>query len=561
MLDRRFLLTSAAALASAGMLGANRPARGDVVVTLASHFEVVRVIDGDTVEVLEGHKHQVMRRGERFGDYTLMEILDGEAPLVVLENFTVRDGRMLVVDRSGPRHDLSKTLEATAIDYSRDVLGHSETEIKAAPGDLLASQILSRPGEPRYDDVVPAFQPIRSVEGGVYNFVGAPGRQDIVALAYGGRSAGFDPAVYHPSIAAIIAAGKVWDGLVGGYLPILRFVYPEDNGDWTELLAFTPFSEDSGVCPVWYRVSRVENGQHVWSKHIDSRLPGSVRDGDDLTRYYADLVGVKTGWDRVLAGGMKIDVPDERMTNQARLSLARLLMGSAAEAGATRDAEALRVWGLGASGVPASGEETGTGRTLLGLAETGSAEVGGALSCGYGHDLIKGDTIREALLTLYSGMAHLYSRGMWLAPAVRDPFADKASAYARASQAFCPLMVRWLLAFEDPDAEILWLGKGVPRQWFEDEKIVLIDDVPTRWGRISFATDSERRHEHRIAARVNFPAGGIKAETRLRLRTHDQAPMRSVTVNGKPWRKFDAVSEVIILPPGMGGEVLINARY
>ncbi len=36
--------------------------------------------------------------------------------------------------------------------------------------------------------------------------------------------------------------GKVRDGLVGGYLPILRFVYPESEGNWTEMIAFAPFA-------------------------------------------------------------------------------------------------------------------------------------------------------------------------------------------------------------------------------------------------------------------------------------------------------------------------------
>lgn len=556
MLDRRTLLTSAAAMAGVAALGANQSARADVVVTLASHIEVTRFIDGDTVELLEGRKHQVVKRGERFGDYTLMEILGGETTLAVLENFTARDGRILVVDKSGPRHDLSKTLEATAIDYGRDVLGHSQAEIEAAPGDMLARQILSQPGDPRFDDIATALQPIHSIQGGVYSFVGTPGRPDTVAFAYGGRSSGFDPAVYQPSIAAVIAAGKVWDGLVGGYLPVLRFVYPDDNGDWTELVAFAPFSEDSGPLPVWYRLSRIEGGQRVWSKHIDSRLPNVISEGDDLKRFYADLIGMKVGWDRILAAGMKVDVPDTRMADQARHGVVRLLMGAAADTGTA----ALQAWGMAPGAIAKAAPATG-GRAVLGLPQTDSGEIAGALSAAYGYGLVKGDAIREALLTTYSGMAHLHTRGTWLAPAARKPFADEASAYDRDAQAFCPLMMRWLLAFEDPDAEVLWLGRGMPRAWFENEKIVLIDDIPTRWGRVSFATDSDRKREHRIAARVVFPAGGMAAETKLRLRSHDQAPIRSVMVNGKSWRQFDVASEVIVLPAGMKGEVLINARY
>ncbi|MEI9903917.1 MAG: hypothetical protein WDN06_07985 [Asticcacaulis sp.] len=64
---------------------------------------------------------------------------------------------------------------------------------------------------------------------------------------------------------------------MGGYLPCVRFVYPETSGAWTELLAFAPLSGASGrggAVPVWYRVARIEGGKLAWAKYIDTPPAG-----------------------------------------------------------------------------------------------------------------------------------------------------------------------------------------------------------------------------------------------------------------------------------------------
>src|SRR5204863_2880962 len=88
-----------------------------------------------------------------------------------------------------------------------------------------------------------------------YSFVGTGDTMDKVGFAYGGRTANFDPAPYYPPLAQIRDKEQVFDGLVGGYLPVLRFVYPESEGNWTEMLAFAALRIINGndrVQPVWY---------------------------------------------------------------------------------------------------------------------------------------------------------------------------------------------------------------------------------------------------------------------------------------------------------------------
>jgi hypothetical protein len=144
-------------------------------------------------------------------------------------------------------------------------LGHSREEVRQSPTDWLAREILARPGDPKYEEVAAVFEPLRKMQ--TYSFVGTPNTMDKVGFDYGGRSPNFDPAPYFSAINQIRGQGKVLDGLIGGYLPVLRFVYPDGDGaNWTEMLAFAPFRVANGndrVQPVWYRVSRIENGMFL----------------------------------------------------------------------------------------------------------------------------------------------------------------------------------------------------------------------------------------------------------------------------------------------------------
>jgi hypothetical protein len=149
-------------------------------------------------------------------------------------------------------------------------------------------------------------------------------------VAYGERTANFEPEVCVPAIEKIRADRKVLDGLVGGWLPVLRFVYPEKEGDWSELVMFAPPRTELGntrMQPVWYQVCRIEGNELKWAKYFDSYLPAPP--GSELPAaggFYRDLVAMRDGWEGTLARGMQIALPDERLANLARHSLVRAII-------------------------------------------------------------------------------------------------------------------------------------------------------------------------------------------------------------------------------------------
>lgn len=764
--------------------------------TAAYDVKLIRIEADSSAKLLIAGKEVALRKGEASGQWTLVELLPGkikELPAyAILEDFSQLNGRLIFVNTSGVRLDLPKTSESTSADPSTLYLGHSREEISNSATDLLAREILAKPGDPHYDEVASAFEPLRKMQ--TYSFVGTPNTLDKVGFLYGGRSPNFDPAPNDSRINQIREQGRVLDGLVGGYLPVLRFVYPDDEHNWTEMLVFAPLrvsNNNDRVQPVWYRVSRIENGTLRWAKYIDSYHPFPPRTDYDPKSFYRDLLALHRGWQDMLEHGMSIELPDERVANMARFALVREMMtrvhdfpkygavdkdysGSEHDGFPdtfTVDTTAMLEWGLIAQAgryidnyfgnfvrddgsLLYRGPETGqygrmltvvaqyvnyggdpevllrrrsridgVTKLLLGLLEkaktfpggdpayamiagwseadasldpepqrymqpyfsnsteaargfrdlgrvwekcgrlrndsamvlwgqrlqreaaelrkdldaaisrsiltvdgekilpaiagvkepfhvvvprdnrdpqyrsyraymemmySGSlskdqarmihdyrsnhhdmllgvptaygyntSDIAGFLAYGHGYGLIQHDLIREALLLTYSVMAHQYTRGTWTAPETRNLLGDgNAAPYCTPAQLVVELMTRWLLVFEDPESETLWLGKGIPRDWFADGKTVKVAGAPTRWGRVGYSITSNLK-ERKISAEINLPEG-FSAVAKLRLRTPGGAKITSVLLNGKPWTEFDATDETITLPARLSPRIHLD---
>ena len=763
-----------------------------------SALRIVRFVDANSVEIGSGGHTTVLHKGERLGPWTLLDIVNATAlhgsPYAILEDFEHQDGHLAFVDTKGITLDLSKSIESTTADPRSLYLGHTLDEVRNSAKDLLADEILATPGDPDYMEVAGCFPPIRKMK--TYTFVGTHETIDKIGFEYGGRSPSFDPSPFNKQIEKIRDQGGVMDGLVGGWLPIVRFVYPEGDNKWTEMISFAPLHTENGndrIQPAWYRVSKIENGSVKSVRYFDSYQPFPPRSNPNPELFYKDLLAMRAGWNRMLEPGMAIDVPDERVANMARHSLVRAMMTRVGDypkygvvdrnyAGSEHDGfpdtftvetAAMLDWGLvdlagryidnyfgkfvrDDGSILYRGPETGQygrmltvvaqyaeyggdpdlllkqrsridgvarllialrakalqlpkddpaygmiagwseadssidpdpnrymqpyfsnsteaargfrdlgrvweaiGRkrnnpeilawgeklvresdglrrdlqtaiarstinvdgetvlpaiagatepahtvvardpldpqfrayrsymemlysgnltsdqaqtifdyrahhhdTILGMPTAygyNTGELAGFLSYGYGYGLIQNDRIRQALLMLYSDMAHQYTRGTWTAPETRSIIPDHDIApYCSPAQLVMAMMTRWLLVFEDPESETLWLAKGVPQSWLKDGKSISVREAPTRWGRVGFSLDSNLSHG-RILVRVNFPNSAFGATTYLRLRAPDGKKIRSVTLNRAPWSQFDPAGETVTIPRGYSGTVELIA--
>ncbi|MCA9259034.1 MAG: hypothetical protein KDA61_07535, partial [Planctomycetales bacterium] len=190
-----------------------------------------------------------------------------------------------------------------------------------------------------------------------------------------------------------------------------------------------------------------------------------------------------------------------------------------------------------------------------------SGELAGFLSYGHAYGLLQHDMVRKYLLTLYSLSAHHYTRGSWTAPETRLVDPDRLPApYCVPAQLVVPLTVRWMLAFDDPKTQELWLCKATPREWLQDGGVISATGVPTRRGRVSMRIES-RWNEARIVATLTLPPTDRAERAVLVLRAPVERAISSVLVDGRPWTDFDATAGRIVLPGSLSGEIVVEANF
>jgi hypothetical protein len=281
--------------------------------------KVLTITTAGSVEVSwEGQKAS-LRKGQRLGVWTLMAVVSAtrKSRFAVFEDFTQRKGHILFVDLQGVQVDLPKSLEPTFAEPSGLYHGHSLEEVRNSDRDLLGEEILAKVGDPDYNEVAACFPPISKMS--TYTFVGTHDNLDKVGFRYGGRTERFWPDQYVPQIEKIRQNGHVWDGLVGGWLPVVRFVYPEESGNWSEMVAYAPMrmdNDNNSIQPVWYRLSRVEGNELKWVRYFDSYHPFPPRSEYPAEPFYEELLAMRAGWNHALDSGMKIAIPDERLANK-----------------------------------------------------------------------------------------------------------------------------------------------------------------------------------------------------------------------------------------------------
>ena len=303
-----------------GFVCANAATEGPKVTHISS--------DGSVVVSWAG-KEVRLEQSQRLGNWSLMAVVRDPSKhrLAVFEDFTQPNGPLLFVDEEGVKVDLPKSLEPTWTDPKSLYHGHSLEEVLNSERDLLGEEMLAQAGDPEYTNVAACFPPISKMY--TYTFVGTHECLEKVGVFYRGITPNFDPAAYVPAIRKIRDAGRVLDGLVGGWLPALRFVYPEKAGDWSELIIYAPMRVENGnqrVQPVWYRLSRIEDNRLRWVRYFDSYHPFPPRTEIRAESFYEELLSMRAGWNQALAQGMQIEVPDQRLADLARHSLVREMM-------------------------------------------------------------------------------------------------------------------------------------------------------------------------------------------------------------------------------------------
>ncbi|KAF1723050.1 Tat pathway signal protein [Pseudoxanthomonas wuyuanensis] len=145
-----------------------------------------------------------------------------------------------------------------------------------------------------------------------------------------------------------------------------------------------------------------------------------------------------------------------------------------------------------------------------------SRDLLGFISYGYAQQLLRLDRIEEYLLFLYAHRYHAHTRGGWTAGEVSG-ITGGMPLFCMPAQLTIPLLLRWMLVFEDSAGEQLHLARAVPREWLASGQEIAIAGAPTRWGKVGLRLRADAQAQ-RIDGHVDLPAAapdGIWLSLRL----------------------------------------------
>jgi hypothetical protein len=105
--------------------------------------------------------------------------------------------------------------------------------------------------------------------------------------------------------------------------------------------------------------------------------------------------------------------------------------------------------------------------------------------------------------------------------------------------------LRQIFVREENDA--LLLGQAVPREWLKAGQTCGLRNARTYFGPMSVVYTGG---DHQITAKLDPPQRNLPKQIRLRFRIPDAQPIRSLTVNGKPWTNYH--EDWVELPASLG---------
>ena len=115
------------------------------------------------------------------------------------------------------------------------------------------------------------------------------------------------------------------------------------------------------------------------------------------------------------------------------------------------------------------------------------------------------------------------------------------------AQQTIPLLVRWMLVFEDNDKDTLHLGRAIPRDWVAIGKPIAIEKAPTRYGQVSYRL--ETRGDELVATVALSPTGKLPKELHVTFRAPKSKSVSGVTVNGKAGRLGGTHGDSAVITP------------
>jgi hypothetical protein len=294
------------------------------------------------------------------------------------------------------------------------------------------------------------------------------------------------------------------------------------------------------IAKVWKGLRMAGSGPLVedWmrrSEQLQAALVASVRANtwrDRTPAYVTAMPGVKLTFRESL---VKEHPSEQGWVHRCYTELLHPDVLPVAEANAVIDC--MRAYGATTMGIVANVEPANPyGRDILGF-----------ISYGYAHTLLRLGRVEEYILFMYAHRYHDHSRGSWTAGEVSG-ITGGGALFCIPAQQTIPLLVRWMLVFEEFDEERLHFGRAIPRDWVAAGKPIEIVGAPTRWGRVDYRL--ERRDAKTLVATVRLPERGVLPEyVHVWFRVERAGRLQGVTVNGRAAAVEGVHQDAVVVQP------------
>jgi hypothetical protein len=121
-------------------------------------------------------------------------------------------------------------------------------------------------------------------------------------------------------------------------------------------------------------------------------------------------------------------------------------------------------------------------------------------------------------------------------------------------------LYRNLLLNELQGENTLFVGQATPRAWLADGKQIHIAGAPTWFGPVNVDFTSAST-SGTITIKTAFLGHRRPASLLVRFRHPDKKPLLSLTLNGQPWKEFDAAREWVRIPNPSEQQYTVVAHY
>jgi hypothetical protein len=254
----------------------------------------------------------------------------------VYEDLRRREGPLTYVSSAGARV-LTKSTEASFAE-STPYLGLALKDIGTSPRDLLAERLLEGGDDPDLAKVKAAVPPLGSVppNGPSWRlpwdtFVGTKECFDTMPVFPGGSTRTYHPVQFFPETNPAPdkkTPRKRFDGLVGGWMPAVRKVFPEGESGYTEIVVFGDVeARDKFIVQTWHRTARIENGKIakvVYGYSYPEFPPARVDPQPEA--FYRALLIFAAYWEKLLDDFAHVSIPDPVWVDMSKHAFAKELM-------------------------------------------------------------------------------------------------------------------------------------------------------------------------------------------------------------------------------------------